>query len=157
MIFRTAVRADVRALVQMLADDKLGATRESSAIPLPESYYAAFSAIESDPNNEIIIAERDGVIAAFLQLTFIPYLTYRGGWRALIEGVRVRSQLRGKGVGAALVKEAVERSRRRPCHLVQLTTDKQRPETMRFYERLGFQPTHEGLKLHLVDEDHQGP
>jgi hypothetical protein len=80
--FRTAVRADVPALVQMLADDELGATREDTTEPLSDSYYSAFSAIDSDPHNQIIIAEGDDSIAGFLQLTFIPYLNDRGSWRA---------------------------------------------------------------------------
>jgi ribosomal protein S18 acetylase RimI-like enzyme len=149
LTFRTAVRADVPALVRMLADDELGATREDTMEPLSVSYYSAFTAIESDPNNEIIIAENGDTIAGFLQLTFIPYLTYRGRWRAQIEGVRVNSDLRGKGIGAALVEHAVDNARERKCHLVQLTTDKRRPEALRFYEQLGFKATHAGMKLHL--------
>ncbi len=147
--FRIAVHADVPALVQMLADDELGATREDTAGPLSDSYDAAFSAIESDPNNQIIIAESGNRIAGFLQLTFIPYLTYRGGWRAQIEGVRVSSEQRGKGIGAALIEYAVDKAREHNCHLVQLTTDNRRPEALRFYERLGFEASHAGLKLHL--------
>ena len=135
----------------MLADDKLGATREAFVDPLPESYYAAFCAIESDPNNEIIIAEHAGSSAGFFQLTYIPYLTYKGGWRALIESVRVRSEFRDRGIGSELIQYAIERSRSRCCHVVQLTTDKQRSEALRFYERLGFRATHEGMKLHLEE------
>ena len=147
--FRVATKADLSTLVAMLADDELGAMRENATSPLPASYHRAFDAIESDPNNQILIAEAEGRIAGFLQLTFIPYLTYQGRWRALIEGVRVRSDLRGAGVGAALIEHAVDRARDHPCHLVQLTTDKRRPAALRFYERLGFRSTHEGMKLHF--------
>lgn len=151
--FRTALRTDVPVLVRMLADDKLGKIREDASEPLDPSYYFAFSAIDSDPNNEVIIAELDGGIAGFLQLTFIPYLTYKGRWRSLIEGVRVKPEFRGQGIGQALVEYAVQESREKTCVLVQLTTDKQRPEALRFYEHLGFKPTHEGLKLHLRAPD----
>ena len=84
-----------------------------------------------------------------LQLTRIPYLTYQGGWRALVEGVRVASSRRGQGLGQQLLEEAIRRARTHGCHLVQLTTDKARPEALRFYESLGFIATHEGMKLHL--------
>ena len=146
--FRSAERADITALVRMLADDKLGALRERPE-PMAPAYVAAFHAIDEDANNDLIVAEHDGGIAGFLQLTFIPYLTYQGSWRALIESVRVKKEMRDHGVGGALVRHAVGRARDRECHLVQLTTDKQRPEALAFYERLGFRATHEGLKLHL--------
>lgn len=155
-VFRTAVRADVPAIVRMLADDPLGARRERLEEPLPPAYDRAFDAIDADPNNELLVAEHDGRIAGVLQLTFIPYLTYQGGWRALIEGVRVSAAMRGQGVGRALVEEAVTRARAKGCHLVQLTTDKQRPDALRFYERLGFRATHEGMKLHLAEPNAAG-
>jgi GNAT superfamily N-acetyltransferase len=117
---------------------------------LPGSYYAAFEAIERDPNNELIVAETaDGQLAGMLQLTFIPYLTYRGGWRALVEGVRVVAQMRSRGVGRRLFEWAIERARERGCHMIQLTSDKARPDAIRFYESLGFVASHEGMKLHL--------
>jgi GNAT superfamily N-acetyltransferase len=133
----------------MLADDALGALRERYTTPLPEAYYAAFEAIEADPNNELVVAERGGEVVGVLQLTFIPYLTYQGGWRALVEGVRVASSERGRGLGGLLLRWAVDRARARGCHLIQLTTDKRRPEALQFYERLGFKATHEGMKLHF--------
>ena len=146
--FRPATDRDLATLVDLLADDDLGTTRES---PGSAAYADAFRAIEVDPNNELVVAELDGAIAGFLQLTFLPSLTYEGRWRALIESVRVRADLRDRGVGAALVEHAVARARAHPCHLVQLTTDKRRPAALRFYERLGFAATHEGLKRHLDD------
>jgi GNAT superfamily N-acetyltransferase len=148
--FRRATREDVPALVRLLADDPLGAQREAVTSPLPGSYYAAFEAIERDPNNELIVAETaDGQLAGMLQLTFIPYLTYRGGWRALVEGVRVVAQMRSRGVGRRLFEWAIERARERGCHMIQLTSDKSRAEAIRFYESLGFVASHEGMKLHL--------
>ncbi len=147
--FRPAQRADLPAVVALLADDPLGAKRERFDDPLPQSYRDAFAAIEADPHNELWVAELNGQVAGVLQLTLIPYLTYQGGWRALIEGVRVAAVHRGKGLGKALFEWAISRARERGCHLVQLTTDKARPDARRFYERLGFVASHEGMKLLL--------
>lgn len=133
----------------MLADDPLGATRETYASPLPPSYHTAFEAIEADPNNELVVAVLDGRVVGMLQLTFIPSLTYRGGWRALIEGVRVEASVRSEGIGRRLIEWAIDRARERRCHLVQLTSDKARPDAIRFYQSLGFVASHEGLKLSL--------
>ncbi len=149
LAFRSASRDDVPAIVRMLAIDQLGARREALADPLPESYYAAFEAIDRDPNNELVVAELDGSIVGILQITFIPCMTYKGGWRALIEGVRVDSELRSRGIGRDLFAWAIARARLRGCHMVQLTSDKARPDAIRFYESLGFVASHEGMKLHL--------
>lgn len=147
--FRFAVSADLPQLVSLLADDPLGARRECNVEPLPQGYRDAFAAIESDDNNELIVALLDGGIAGMLQITFIPYLTYQGGWRALIEGVRVAQQHRGKGLGKQLFEWAIRRAKERGCHLVQLTTDKSRPDALKFYMSLGFVASHDGMKLHL--------
>ena len=147
--FRLATRKDIPAIVAMLADDRLGSKREHYANPLPEAYYQAFEAIDADPNNELVVACYTNQIIGVLQLTFIPCLTYQGSWRALIEGVRVASSMRGKGVGRQLLQRAIDRARDKGCQLIQLTTDKQRPKTLHFYESLGFRATHEGMKLHF--------
>jgi GNAT superfamily N-acetyltransferase len=147
--FRRATQTDVPDIVRMLADDPLGARRESFTSPLPASYYAAFDAVERDPNNELVVATLSGRVVGVLQITFIPYLTYRGGWRALIEGVRVEASVRSSGIGKHLFEWAIARARERGCHMVQLTSDKTRPDAIRFYESLGFVASHEGLKLHL--------
>jgi len=149
LYIRRATRADVPQIVRLLADDALGSERERFAEPLPQTYFAAFASIESDPNNELVVVERGGNVIGVLQITFIPYLTYQGGWRALVEGVRVSSAVRGRGVGEGLLRWAIDRARERGCHLVQLTTDKRRPDAKRFYERLGFVASHQGMKLHL--------
>ncbi len=148
--FRLAVAGDLEAIVRMLADDPLGATRERYASPLPEAYRRAFEAIERDPNHELIVAEdEDGAAIAVLQLIFTPHLTHQGGWRATVEGVRVDARHRGAGLGRQLFARAIERARARGCHQLQLSTDKQRPKAKRFYEQLGFVATHEGMKLKL--------
>jgi GNAT superfamily N-acetyltransferase len=147
--FRRARPDDVTDIVRMLADDPLGAQRERHETPLSEAYMRAFRAIDGDTNNELIVACRDGKAVGVLQLTFIPYLTYQGGWRALIEGVRVDSRTRSQGLGKALIEWAIARARERGCIMVQLTTDKTRADAKRFYEGLGFVASHEGMKLHL--------
>lgn len=149
LTFRAARTDDLPELVRMLADDPLGARREVVSSPLAVGYSDAFAAIELDPNNELMVAVLDGVPVGTLQITFIPSLTYQGGWRALIEGVRVSSGARSHGIGAAMLQWAIERSRSRRCVMVQLTTDRQRVDTLRFYERLGFVPSHHGMKLRL--------
>ena len=147
--FRGATREDVADIVEMLADDPLGSAREAFEDPLPESYYQAFAAIDSDPNQHLVVATSEDRVVGVLQLTLIPYLTYRGGTRALIEGVRVHKDFRGRSLGRSLVEEAIGRARTAGCHVVQLTTDKQRPEAIGFYEQLGFADSHVGMKLHL--------
>ncbi|WP_247235417.1 GNAT family N-acetyltransferase [Telluribacter sp. SYSU D00476] len=150
MKFRKAVKEDVPLIVQLLANDKLGQLREEYRDPLPDSYYQAFERINLDTNQELIVVEdRVGEIIATLQLSFIPYLTYRGGIRAQIEAVRVREDVRGEGIGQQVFEWAIRRAREREAHVLQLTTDKQRPDAVRFYEKLGFEATHEGMKLHL--------
>lgn len=146
---RTAVPSDVPHLVAMLADDELGAQRESAGPVLDERYTAAFAAIDTDPNNELIVAEREGRLVGVLQLTFIPYLTHTGSWRCLVEGVRVAADARGAGLGRQLLEFAIDRARARDCRIVQLTSDKRRTEAIRFYESLGFVASHEGFKLGL--------
>ena len=149
MTFRRAGQRDLPAIVRLLADDPLGANRERYDEPLPQGYLRAFEAIEADPNNELVVACLQDEVVGVLQLTFIPYLTYQGGWRALIEAVRIDSKHRSQGLGKQMFEWAIERSRRRGCHLVQLTTDKARPDAKRFYESLGFAASHEGMKLNL--------
>lgn len=149
LTFRLARKDDLPQLVRMLADDPLGARREVFSDPLAAAYTDAFAAIDADPANELIVAIRDGAPVGMLQLTFIPSLTYQGGFRALIEGVRVAAGARSLGIGGTMLQWAIGRARQRGCMMVQLTTDKAREDALRFYERLGFVPSHHGMKLHL--------
>ena len=109
----------------------------------------AFAAIERDPNNELVVATLDDSIIGVLQLTYIPNLTHVGSWRGMIEGVRVSSSHRSAGVGTGMLQWAIERCRSRACRLVQLTSDLQRSDSIAFYEQLGFQHSHAGMKLRL--------
>lgn len=147
MNFRKATEADVKEIVRLLADDELGSQRERYEEPLPAVYYEAFKAMEEQGGNEIILAVDGQAVIGCLQLTIIPGLARQGMKRAQIEGVRVDQQFRGKGVGEALFKEAIIMAKSKGCSLVQLTTDKQRGDAHRFYDRLGFLASHEGMKL----------
>ena len=149
MHIRLASAADLDAVCQLLDDDDLARGRAGhSGIPT-EAVRAAFAEIQADANNELwLAADADGVLGC-LQLTYIPGLTQGGMRRALVEAVRVRGDRRGRGIGARLMAAAITRARERGCGLVQLTTDKRRLDAHRFYRRLGFVDSHEGMKLRL--------
>lgn len=144
---RPATIDDVPAIVGMLADDPLGATRESPADLGP--YLAAFERIAADPRQYLVIAECDGQPAGTLQLTIIPGLSRRGTSRALIESVRVHRGMRGAGLGSELINWAISKSAELGAGIVQLTSDASRKDAHRFYERLGFVNSHAGFKLSL--------
>ncbi|MGW9129591.1 N-acetyltransferase family protein [Streptomyces sp. NPDC055681] len=144
---RPAALTDIPAVVAMLADDPLGAQRESPDDLAP--YRAAFQRLAHDPNQHLVVAVRDGAVVGTLQLTVIPGLSRRGSTRSIIEGVRVRADERGSGLGTRLIQWAVDESRHQDCQLVQLTSDATRTDAHRFYERLGFIASHVGFKLAL--------
>lgn len=147
--FREANENDLDDLVSLLANDSLGSQREDSSKPLNESYLLAFDAINKDPNNHLLVASFEGKVVGNLQLTFIPYLTHKGSWRCLIEGVRIHDDFRGQGCGELMFEYAIDLAKKNGCSMVQLTSDKQRVDAIRFYEKLGFKASHEGFKLNL--------
>lgn len=144
---RPTAEDDIPAVVAMLADDPLGAQRESPHDL--SSYLAAFERLSADPNQHLVVAVRDDRVVGTLQLTIVPGLSRRGATRSIIEGVRIHADERGSGLGTQLIEWAVDESRRQGCHLVQLTSDKTRTDAHRFYERLGFSASHTGFKLQL--------
>ena len=146
---RAARREDVPAIVSLLADDTLGAKREQSSDPLPQAYWDAFDAITANGGNEVLVADAGGEVVGCLQLTIIPGLSRMGTTRGQLEGVRVSSKHRGRRIGEALVTRAMDRARELGCAIVQLTTDRSRVDAHRFYERLGFESTHIGMKRTL--------
>lgn len=151
LIFRDATAEDVLTIVRMYADDALGGSRENASDPLPQSYLDAFGEIDGDPRHRLVVVVDGGEIVGTLQLSFLPHLVLRGGQRAQIEAVRVRSDRRGMGVGEEMLKWAIEQSRANGCRLVQLTTNSDRDDAKRFYANLGFEPTHVGMKMVLTD------
>ncbi|MFE4330205.1 MULTISPECIES: GNAT family N-acetyltransferase [unclassified Streptomyces] len=144
---RPAALADIPAIVAMLADDPLGAERESPDDLTP--YRAAFRRLADDPDQHVVVAVREGRVVGTLQLTVIPGLSRRGSTRSVIEGVRIHAAERGSGLGTQLIEWAVDESRRQGCQLVQLTSDATRTDAHRFYEQLGFTASHVGFKLAL--------
>jgi ADP-ribose pyrophosphatase YjhB (NUDIX family)/ribosomal protein S18 acetylase RimI-like enzyme len=146
-MLRRARHEDVADIVSLIAQDQLGGTREDPGDAA--AYLGAFAAVDADPAHTLLVAERDGQVVGTLQLSIIPGLARRGALRWQLEAVRVAEDQRGQGLGETMVRWAVEESRRRGCALVQLTTDKSRTDAHRFYERLGFERTHEGMKLRL--------
>ncbi|MEU4671157.1 GNAT family N-acetyltransferase [Amycolatopsis sp. NPDC023774] len=144
---RKARRDDVEAIVRMLVDDQLGATRDSADDLEP--YLRAFEAIDADPQQLLVVATSNDEPVATLQLAILPGLARRGALRGQIEAVRVRSDHRSAELGGDLVQWAVDECRRRGCALMQLTSDTSRTAAHRFYERLGFVASHTGFKLHL--------
>jgi N-acetylglutamate synthase-like GNAT family acetyltransferase len=152
MKFRKATRDDVPAIVKMLADDELGALREKFTDPLPESYMDAYARIEADPNQELVVVEDNDGVVGTLQLSHISYLAHQGGLVTQVEAVRIRRDKRGQGIGEKMFLWAINRAKEKGARVVQLTTDKRRPDAKRFYERLGFAASHEGMKLRLTAE-----
>lgn len=144
---RAATADDLPAIVAMLADDPLGAQRESPGDLTP--YRKALELLTADPNQHVVVAVRDGRVIGTLQLTIIPGLSHKGATRALIEAVRIHADERSSGLGSRLIEWAIDTSRRLDCQMVQLTSDKTRTDAHRFYERLGFTASHEGFKLRL--------
>ncbi|MFD5912529.1 GNAT family N-acetyltransferase [Streptomyces massasporeus] len=144
---RAAVADDVPAIVAMLADDPLGAQRESPDDLAP--YLSALERLSADPNQRLVVAVREGRVVGTLQLTIVPGLSRRGATRSIVEGVRIHADERGSGLGTELIEWAIEESRGQGCQLVQLTSDKTRTDAHRFYERLGFTASHTGFKLQL--------
>ncbi|CAM5598266.1 GNAT family N-acetyltransferase OS=Streptomyces alboniger OX=132473 GN=CP975_17505 PE=4 SV=1 [Streptomyces alboniger] len=144
---RPAAIDDLSAIVALLADDPLGATRESPDDLVP--YITAFERLDVDPNQHLVVAVREGRVVGTLQLTIVPGLSRKGATRSIIEGVRVHADERGSGLGTRFIEWAIDESRRQNCRLVQLTSDATRTDAHRFYERLGFTASHVGFKLQL--------
>ena len=148
VVIRRATLDDLPAVIAMLADDPLGATRESPAHLTP--YQQAFEAIDADPNQVLVVADRNGEAIGTLQLTIVPGLSRQGASRGLVEAVRVAASARSTGLGTTLMEWSIEEARARGCVMVQLTSDKTRTDAHRFYtDRLGFTNSHEGFKLTL--------
>lgn len=148
VVVRRAHEGDLAAIVHLLADDRLGATREDEGDLT--AYREGLAAIDADPNQLLVVLDDDGDVVGTLQLTFIPGISHGGAWRAQVEGVRVASARRGSGLGRQLMEWVVQESRRQGCRMVQLNTNRSRTDAHRFYERLGFVGSHQGYKLDLT-------
>lgn len=147
--FIEAQPSHLEAIIKMLSDDELGQKREQFELPLPKSYIKAFNAILEDPNAKLIVVLDKDKVIGIAQINFLTYLTYQGGRRAQIEGVRVDSGYRGQGIGKKLFEHLIDLAKQEGCHMVQLTTNQARSDAYRFYEQLGFKHTHAGFKLEI--------
>ncbi|WP_406100339.1 GNAT family N-acetyltransferase [Streptomyces sp. NBC_01013] len=146
-MLRTATRRDLPAVLALLADEEK--VVDPASLVVDAAYEKAFADITGDPRNEILVLADGDMVVGCLQATYIPGLGKHGAERALIEAVRIRPDRRGGGLGRDLMKQAVERARRRGCALVQLTSNRDRVDAHRFYASLGFAASHEGFKLAL--------
>lgn len=144
---RDAEIDDLPEIIRLIADDYLGEQRESFELPLSETYINAFREIDSDPNNELVVAELDDLIVGTLQLTFTPSLSFQGGKRCTVESVRVDENYRGRKIGRQMMLWAIERAKERGCISMQLTSHNSRERAHRFYQGLGFSTSHVGMKL----------
>ena len=144
---RRAGRDDGGAIVRMLADDALGASRERLEAPLPPCYVQAFERVARDPNLKLVVAEEGGTVVGCLQLCILPGISSQGASRGLIEDVRVATDRRSRGIGEQLVQWALADARASGCKLVELLTHHSRVDAQRFYERLGFARSHVGMTI----------
>ena len=149
IIHRRAKLEDLKAIVSLLADDKLGRTREQAGDEIAQGYLDAFAKIDSDPNQYLMVLENDGEVIGTCHLTLMPSLTFSGSARLQIEAVRVNSSIRGQNLGQQMIKFAINWGKEDGATIIQLTTNKERPDALRFYEKLGFKASHEGIKLYL--------
>lgn len=147
--FRRARLEDISSIIELLADDPLGAAREDTSSPILKCYTDAFEAINSDPNQLLAVITENEKLIGTLQISFIPGLSRKGSWRGQIEAVRIARTHRGKGIGRMAFDWAINQCRAKNCSLVQLTTDKTRTDAHHFYDELGFVPSHIGYKKAL--------
>ncbi|MBX9620899.1 MAG: GNAT family N-acetyltransferase [Alphaproteobacteria bacterium] len=146
---KSAEEKDLPAIIRLLIEDDLGATREHLSDPVLPSYREAFQTIRKDKNQALLIVEYQNQVIGSCHLTFMPSLSFKGSWRLNIENIHVDKRFQGQGVGTWMLQKAIALGRERGCKIVQLTTNKKRFHAKAFYEKLGFEATHEGMKLYL--------
>jgi GNAT superfamily N-acetyltransferase len=149
LVLREAVAHDIPAIVALFASDALGGhgdTTEPDALP---AYLAAFERIAASPADRLFVAELDGEVAGTFQTTLTPTMAGRGRLVMTVEGVQTRADLRGRGIGAAMMLHAVAMARAAGAGTIQLSSNASRTAAHRFYERLGFQKSHAAFKMKL--------
>jgi len=148
---RRAEPRDLAAIVRLLSDDAVSASRGDTADESDlEAYAAALAELLADGSNELVVVDdAEGDVVATMQLTSIPGMSRRGSRRLLVEAVRVSSSLRSGGIGSAMMRWVTGVAAPSVgASLVQLTSDEARSDAHRFYERLGFVGSHRGFKYH---------
>ena len=149
LTYRKAVINDLNAIVNLLLEDELGQTRESKKPELNQNYVDAFHRIDGDLNQYLMVVEGGGEIVATCHLTIMPSLTFTGATRMQIEAVRVAEKYRGQKIGEWMMDAAIAYAKSKGATILQLTTNKKRPRAKTFYEKVGFEASHEGMKLYL--------
>ena len=144
--------ADLPRLIELLLEDELGSSRESRSAAVHENYTKAFHNIDSDPNQYLMVVENGDEIIGTCHLTIMPSLTFIGSTRMQIEAVRVAAKYRGQKIGSWMFDQAISYAKEHDVSIIQLTTNKKRPKAKHFYEKLGFEASHEGMKLYLRKE-----
>ncbi len=151
---RKAQECDLHAIITLLLEkNELDQVRESLTETLDNVYVEAFHRIDTNPNHYLMLVERGNEVVGTCHLTLLPSLSFKGSTRLLIEEVRIAAKYRGKGFGEWMMQQAIDYGRSNGATIVQLTTNKQRPRAKQFYERLGFEATHEGMKLYLTSSE----
>lgn len=146
LAIRFATFNDLEEIIALLRGDVLGAIRETTDQVL---YEAAFHDILADPNADILLAVKDGVVVGCAQINVLANLSRQATKRAHIEGVRIASSQRASGLGRRFFDLLEEYCRAKGCGLMQLSTDTSRQDTLKFYKSIGFEVTHHGLKKQL--------
>jgi GNAT superfamily N-acetyltransferase len=146
---KKASKSDLPRLVELLIDDELGSKRDGDFEKNKKSYEDMFDLIDKDPNQYLMVILQEDKIIGTCHLTLVPSLTYKGKIRCQIEALRVCSKMRGKGMGHWVIREAIEWGKKNKAKIFQLTADKRRERVKKFYESLGFVPTHDGYKMNL--------
>jgi GNAT superfamily N-acetyltransferase len=149
LLIRRARATDLLALIALFAADVVGGHGDTTEEAAYEDYLRAFHVIDASQNEQLFVAELDGSVVGTFQIVFNRTLTGRGSLSMIIEAVQTRADMRGQGIGAAMINFAVDEARRRDCRLVQLTSNMARADAHRFYERLGFAKSHVGFKMKL--------
>ncbi len=149
LLHRKANIDDLRAIITLLLEDELGQTREQLNATIEQSYIDAFHRIDNDPNQYLMIVCSENVIVGTCHLTIMPSLTFVGSTRMQIEAVRVSAKHRGQKIGEWMMHAAIDYAKSKDVSIIQLTTNIKRPRAKEFYERLGFEVTHVGMKYYL--------
>jgi len=149
LTYRKAKIEDVKAIIALLVEDELGSSRENAAEKIDPKYIEAFHKIDSDPNQFLMVVNLDDEIVGTCHLTIMPSLTFTGSTRMQIEAVRVSEKHRGNKIGEWMIDTSIEYARSQGVKIIQLTTNKKRDRAKKFYEKVGFTATHEGMKLYL--------
>ena len=145
---REATPDDLDAVLALQREDSFHSFSEPDHVSANQR--AAFAEIDADPQQQLLVGTLDGQVVTTAHVTWIRMLSADGGLYCQVEAVRTASDLRGRGIGAQLMSVIEDEARRRGAARIQLTSNQRRADAHRFYERLGYEPTHVGMKKYLT-------